>query len=110
MVKLSIVMWKIGENEGKVKDKQMLKPETLKQMFTNQIPKGAGRRGFQFGLGFAISREGRYSWGGAAGTRFWVDPKNKIYGVYMIQINPFRSRDYGNEFQAAAYKALKDEK
>ena len=51
-------------NEGKFKDKQILKPETLKQMFTNQIPKGAGRRGFQFGLGFAISREGRYSWGG----------------------------------------------
>ncbi len=44
-------------------------------------------RGYGFGLGFAVRKEtglnwvtgsaGEYRWGGAAGTAFWVDPKEQ---------------------------------
>ena len=26
---------------------------------------------------------GSYGWSGAYGTHFWIDPKNKIIGIYM---------------------------
>ena len=48
-----------------------------------------------FGLGFAVrTTEGRnptlgsvgdYAWGGAYGTYFWVDPKEKLFAVMMLQ-------------------------
>jgi CubicO group peptidase (beta-lactamase class C family) len=51
--------------------------------------------GVKFGLGFAVRTEaglapsagsiGDYSWGGAGGTAFWVDPKEKMFVVYMMR-------------------------
>jgi CubicO group peptidase (beta-lactamase class C family) len=49
-----------------------------------------------FGLDFAVVTEparagtlrgeGTYSWGGAAGTWFWLDPKNDLFMLGMIHI------------------------
>ena len=54
--------------------------------------------GYGFGLGFAVRRAdglnaapgsaGEYSWGGAGGTAFWVDPKEQIVAVLMTQAQP----------------------
>jgi CubicO group peptidase (beta-lactamase class C family) len=51
--------------------------------------------GYGFGLGFAVRTEpggpaspgsvGEYYWGGFAGTHFWIDPKEKLIAVFMIQ-------------------------
>jgi CubicO group peptidase (beta-lactamase class C family) len=51
--------------------------------------------GSGFGLGFAVRKEvggpaapgspGEYSWGGWAGTYFWVDPQEKLIAIFMIQ-------------------------
>jgi CubicO group peptidase (beta-lactamase class C family) len=30
--------------------------------------------------------EGSYDWGGAAGTWFWIDPKNDLIFIGMIQV------------------------
>ena len=54
---------------------------------------GAARRGF--GLGFGLlpidmkdPAKGQYfSWAGYAGTNMWVDPKNDITTIFMIQNN-----------------------
>jgi len=56
----------------------------------NDEPSGIG-----FGLGFGVmkdpaaagymSSEGTYFWAGAAGTQFWVDPKEDLVVVAMIQ-------------------------
>ena len=62
--------------------------------------------GFGFGLGFGIitspqqlgvlASEGEFSWGGAAGTIFWIDPVEDIAVVGMIQLMgspwPFRNQ------------------
>ena len=51
--------------------------------------------GYGFGLGFTVRLHtgvastpgsiGQYSWGGIAGTTFWVDPAEQFYAVMMIQ-------------------------
>ena len=51
--------------------------------------------GYGFGLGFAVRKAngiasvpgsaGDYNWGGAAGTGFWVDPKEQLVVVIMAQ-------------------------
>ena len=62
--------------------------------------------GFGFGLGFGVitspqqlgvlASEGEFSWGGAAGTIFWIDPVEDIAVVGMIQLMgspwPFRNQ------------------
>ncbi|HYU16147.1 MAG TPA: serine hydrolase, partial [Candidatus Acidoferrum sp.] len=55
-------------------------------------------RGYGFGLGFAVRKEtglnpmtgsaGEYRWGGAAGTGFWIDPKEQMVVVWMTQGAP----------------------
>jgi CubicO group peptidase (beta-lactamase class C family) len=54
--------------------------------------------GYGFGLGFAVRKEtgvnsvpgsaGEYNWGGAAGTGFWIDPKEALTCVLMTQTVP----------------------
>ena len=95
-------------NKGTLEGKQILKPETLDQMWTNQLGDlKKSSRGFQFGLGFSISPQGDYSWGGAAGTRFWVNPEKNVAMVYMIQINPYR-QSFGRQMRKIVYESLKD--
>jgi len=93
--------------EGKLGDVRILRPETVRSMHTNQLTDVAERsRAFQFGLGFRIDRDGTYSWGGAAGTRFWIDPKNKLITIYMVQINPTGPFDFSGEMKRLVYAAM----
>ena len=60
-----------------------------------------GVPGYTFGLGFMVrtgagiagvpGSPGEYMWGGAAGTFFWVDPKEELAVVFMSQ-GPFAIR------------------
>ncbi len=96
-------------NQGRGNETQIVKPETLKQMFTNQLATiDRPPAGFKFGLGFAISPRGDYSWGGAAGTRFWVNPEKKLAVLYMIQIQPYGPRKHGEIVLDAAYAGLEN--
>jgi CubicO group peptidase (beta-lactamase class C family) len=97
-------------NEGELDGTRVLRPETVREMHTNQLDTNVRRTsGFQFGLGFAIEEDGIYRWGGAAGTRFWIDPKNCLVLIYMVQIKPTGQHNFGNEFKELVYGALIDE-
>ena len=71
--------------------------------------------GASFGLGFAIIEDlgtrgeigsvGSYSWGGAFNTAFWVDPSERLVGIFMAQVRPYTS-DISYRFQTAVYQAL----
>ena len=62
---------------------------------------GAGP-GYTWGLGFAVREAGGlavsngsagdYFWPGAFGTSFWVDPKEELVVVYMMQAGPGHGR------------------
>ncbi|HLX46069.1 MAG TPA: serine hydrolase domain-containing protein [Bryobacteraceae bacterium] len=70
-----------------------------------------------FGLTFAIDPEpgkvarpgsaGTFWWGGAAGTSFWIDPKERMIGVFLIQILP-PNVSAAEQFRNLAYEALVD--
>ena len=84
-------------NGGELGGERILKPDTIRDMtrdHLSEIPSGI----FKFGLGFSIGSEGEYSWGGAAGTRFWINPQRNLIGLHMIQIKPY-GRKYGDRMK-----------
>jgi len=107
-------------NGGELNGARLLAPKTIELMTSNQlgdIQMGFGRRGVGFGLGFAVTLDqsrtgdagstGEYNWGGAAGTRFWIDPEQNLIGIFMVQSMPHRTR-LGGEYKILTYQALVD--
>ena len=94
-------------NGGELDGERLLKPETVKLMTTNRVPKEAGwvkfgdevRTGVGFGFGFNVrdemsdwdpqGRVGEYGWGGAASTHYWVSPKDDLIVLTLEQIMPY---------------------
>jgi CubicO group peptidase (beta-lactamase class C family) len=71
--------------------------------------------GYGFGLGFAVrtapgestnyGSPGEINWGGYAGTAFWVDPKERLVAVWMMQ-GPAQSGQYRPLLRTAVYTSL----
>lgn len=89
-------------NGGELNGKRLLSPRTVDVMATNHVGNmftGAGAGSRVQGMGFGLSMEvvlnpvdanrrtsaGSFGWDGAFGTHFWVDPKEKLIGVLMVQ-------------------------
>ncbi len=76
------------------------------------------RPGWGFGLGVAVHEDpgtsgsavsvGTFSWGGAAGTRVWMDPVEDLVVIYMVQIRPHTDLRYGKMFSQYVYQAIVD--
>jgi CubicO group peptidase (beta-lactamase class C family) len=74
------------------------------------LPPGHG-----FGLGFAVRLQtgvgampgsaGTYGWGGIAGTVFFVDPVEALFGILMVQA-PAQMAEVGALFRNLTYAAL----
>jgi hypothetical protein len=113
-------------NGGELDGVRILKPATVRLMTTPSLPANiriTGNEigpayGTSFGLGFGIrvnpnfsripGAVGSYSWSGAWGTHFWVDPTQQLIGVMMMQ-RP-ENRENGLYFKAIhqlTYGALK---
>ncbi|HWW26767.1 MAG TPA: serine hydrolase domain-containing protein [Caulobacter sp.] len=92
-------------NGGELDGARILAPGTIELMASNHLtdivmaaPDAAfsPAKGEGFGLDVAVvtdparagtlSGKGAYSWGGAAGTWFWIDPKNDLFMLGMIHI------------------------
>ena len=89
-------------NGGTWEGAQILAPETLSAMRTNQLPDGVGvsfpmwdMPGTVFGLGH---------WGGMAGTHSWMAPEAGISGMCMTQRMPGFWHPFSHEFKALAYQ------
>ena len=89
-------------NGGTLDGKRVLGPKTVAYMTSDHLgtavapgPLYLPGTGFGFGLGFAVRKDaglspfagsvGEYNWGGAGGTYFWVDPKEDMFVVFMMQ-------------------------
>jgi len=105
---------------GTYKGVQVLKPATLMRMqqdeTTPEIRKAGvffPGQGMGFGLGFSLVQDatlqrpgvGTFSWWGIAGTEFWVDPKNDVVMVFMVQAREL-AQDYQRKNRAWIYDAL----
>jgi CubicO group peptidase (beta-lactamase class C family) len=88
-------------NRGELDGVRVLKPETVDLMFQNHL-KGIAQK---YGLGGAVDGEGGYAWGGANGTQFWIDRKNSLFAIFMVQTQLYRSPAY-NDFKRLVGKSL----
>jgi CubicO group peptidase (beta-lactamase class C family) len=88
-------------NGGVLDGKRIVSRAMLEMMTSDQLGPDIRARttsptlgeGYTFGLGFAVRQEagiapiagskGDYTWGGAYGTYFWVDPKEELVAVFM---------------------------
>jgi CubicO group peptidase (beta-lactamase class C family) len=50
---------------------------------------------------------GEYNWGGAAGTAFWVDPKEQLVPIMLIQA-PGQRLHYRLAFRDLVYQTISD--
>ncbi len=50
---------------------------------------------------------GEYNWGGAAGTAFWVDPKEQLVPIMLIQA-PGQRLNYRLAFCSLVYQTIGD--
>ena len=77
-----------------------------------------GRPGFGFGMGVGVKTGegipsyrsiGTFGWGGAAGTTFYVDPKEDLFGICFTQVfshNFMPGNTYQEDFERMVYESL----
>ncbi len=108
-------------NGGELDGERLLSRKTVELMTRDHLahadPDRARTTGYGFGLNFAVHVDpsvsgsaasvGEYNWGGAAGTKFWIDPAEELIGIYMIQIRPGGGA-FGQTFKELAYQAIAD--
>jgi CubicO group peptidase (beta-lactamase class C family) len=110
---------------------RILSPRTLAYMTKNHLPGGAmltslargqfaetNYDGMGFGLGFGVlvdpvalkvpASAGEFTWGGAASTAFWVDPREQITAAFYTQLLPSSTYPIRSELRSLVYTALVD--
>ncbi|HZB54009.1 MAG TPA: serine hydrolase domain-containing protein [Reyranella sp.] len=117
-------------NGGQLDGVRLISRKSIDLMTADALPPdikmGAGMQAFEalepsarmgqgFGLGFAVRTDqgrnplpgspGDYYWGGAYGTYFWHDPRERMYVVFMMQSPAARLR-YRYLMRDMVYQAL----
>lgn len=109
-------------NGGEYDGHRLLGRMTVDMMITNQIgrdkPVYIRGAGYGFGLGYGILTDpskapdalsiGTFSWGGADGTLFWIDPQEDLIGIMMIQINPYSHFNIRPLYSVVVSQAITD--
>ena len=122
-------------NQGELDGVRYLSPKSIQLMTMNHLPGKAeiadlmassdmfsetGYRGVGFGLGVAVMQDlthaalpgsiGEYSWGGLAGTFFFVDPAEDMIMVFMTQVidNQVRRTRLRRHVRALVYAAMEE--
>jgi CubicO group peptidase (beta-lactamase class C family) len=116
-------------NGGCVGGARLLSPKTIQMMGLNHLPGGAdlstmsrslfseaAYAGLGFGLGFSTTIDpaatlipatvGDLSWGGAASTFFWIDPKEELIAILMTQLLPSSAYPIRRELRTLIYSAF----
>ena len=105
-------------NGGILNGKRLLSPRTVDLMASNHVGDlytgtGGSTKGLGFGLTVDVVMDsvlsgrrvsnGTFAWGGAFGTYFWVDRKEAIVGLLMVQESVAALR---SDFQNAVMQAI----
>ena len=115
-------------NGGELDRVRLVSRSTIELMVADHVPPGTRyvsginanapgpENGQGFGLGFAVRTQagrtvvpgtvGDYSWGGAWGTYFWVDPKERMLVVFMAQSPGDIRNKYRSLLRQLVYAAL----
>jgi CubicO group peptidase (beta-lactamase class C family) len=106
-------------NGGQLQGKRILGKKTIEFMTADHIGDRAGRPpGLGFGLGFEVRTRpgdagmpgsvGEYGWSGAAGTTFWIDPKEQLIAIYMVQVSTEDRIYLRNQFRTMVQASIID--
>jgi len=110
-------------NDGELEGVRILGRKSVELMRSDHLGTlarvgGMPAEGYGFGLTFAVNlgpgksanvgTEGEYNWGGAAGTSFWIDPKEHMVGVFLVNVLPSNEVVANGQFKRLAYEALVD--
>jgi CubicO group peptidase (beta-lactamase class C family) len=106
-------------NGGAFQGQRIIGKKTLEFMTADHVGNRPGRPdGFGFGLGFEVHTRlgdsaiegsvGEYGWSGAAGTTFWVDPKEELLAIYMVQASEGDTRFLRTQFRTMVQAAIAD--
>jgi len=106
-------------NGGAFQGKRVIGKQTLAFMTADHTGARPGRPpGLGFGLGFEVRQRvgdsaiagsvGEYGWAGNAGTLFWVDPKEQLIAIYMVQVSDPDRIELRNRFRTMVQSAIID--
>lgn len=108
-------------NKGELDGQRLLGRKTVELMTSNHLRDGVYRDGNPaqgVGLGFGVTLDvertqalgstGAYGWGGAATTRFVIDPQEELIHIEMTQLMNNDSVPVLDEIQVAIYQAIVD--
>jgi CubicO group peptidase (beta-lactamase class C family) len=95
-------------NNGELDGVRIITESAAKMIMTNQLPEGiiyAEKKGY--GLAGEVNLEtGVYGWAGAASTKFWIDPRNKMIAIFGTQLMP-ADFSYADQFYKIVNGAVK---
>jgi CubicO group peptidase (beta-lactamase class C family) len=105
---------------GELDGARLLQPETVVQMRSNHLPGGgdlasmsqamfseADYAGVGFGLGFAMTLANQqFYWGGVFSTYFFIDPVERLIGLFMTQHLPSSTYPVRAELRAGIGAAI----
>ena len=113
-------------NSGELDGARILSPRTVDLMAMNHLPDGVARgaagggeaSGEGYGVGVRVvidpakagnlTSAGTFGWSGAAGTLFFVDSKEQLIAVFMIQRRGRGVPAMSDEFETMVYQAIVD--
>jgi CubicO group peptidase (beta-lactamase class C family) len=104
-------------NGGELDGARILSPATVRRMTTNALPPDIRfADGSTWGLGFAVRSDsawsvvpgsvGSFTWGGAWGTYFWVDPAEQLIAIQLIHVVPDKVGQFRGAFRNLTYGAF----
>ncbi len=108
-------------NGGALDGVRLLGRKTVELMTIDHLAQGvysSDDQGWGFGLGFGVLTRlanfknlgslGTYTWGGAANTKFIIDPKEELIYILMLQYMPGFELPVDIDFNNLVYQALVD--
>ena len=126
LTELAIQFAQMLLNGGELDGARILSPASVKLMASDHLPDAilddpkaefSKASGKGFGLDFMVitdparagtlAGKGTYSWGGAAGTWFWIDPENYLFFLGMIHVLA-KDAGRGEATQAKLFLDLRD--
>ncbi len=96
-------------NKGELNGKRVLSEKAVQMIMTDQFPSEVETLpGMGHGLSGTVKLDtGEYSWGGAAATKFWIDPSNNLIVIGYTQLMGGQG-EYATEFKATIDRSLID--
>lgn len=108
-------------DEGSVGGRRLLRPESVRMMTSNQVgdryPSPSGSYSWGFGVQVRVKVKedsfgsvGTFGWNGGLGTIYWVDPKERLLGLFFTQMAVGSGDgiyDAQDAFELAMYNAIR---